>query len=157
MQSTHSSVSFMFTPTSPTHPLASFQNGLGCTLLQHNTLHALLPSPTPRQECSPVGRELAPHRLRLAGCTLGARQRRGFSPQLLRATWSRPNVFISTMPTCDSRRWALLPGCDTKHNEWIARVLFELGSLIQVINSTGETSQKCELKTWQGLILNENK
>jgi len=94
---------------------------------------------------------------RLAGCTLGARQRRGFSPQLLRATWSRPNVFISTMPTCDSRRWALLPGCDTKHNEWIARVLFELGSLIQVINSTGETSQKCELKTWQGLILNENK
>ena len=35
--------------TSPTHPLASFQHGLGCTLLQHPTSHALLTSPTPCQ------------------------------------------------------------------------------------------------------------
>jgi len=35
--------------TNPTHPLASFQNGPGCTLLQHPTSPALLTSPTPRQ------------------------------------------------------------------------------------------------------------
>jgi len=54
---------FQVHTSSHTHPLASFPNGLGCTLLQHNTLHALLPSPTPRQESSPVGSALAPHRL----------------------------------------------------------------------------------------------
>ena len=37
--------------TSPTHPLASLQYGLGCTLLpsQHPTTHSLLISPTPCQ------------------------------------------------------------------------------------------------------------
>jgi len=33
----------------PTHHLASLQNGLGCTFLQHPTSRALLTSPTPRQ------------------------------------------------------------------------------------------------------------
>jgi len=33
----------------PPHPLASFQNGLGCTLLQHPTSAALLASSTPCQ------------------------------------------------------------------------------------------------------------
>jgi len=37
------------TTQTPTHPLASLQNGLGCTLLQHPTSPALLTSPTPRQ------------------------------------------------------------------------------------------------------------
>jgi len=35
--------------TSLTHPLASLQNGLGCTLLQHPTSPALLTSPIPCQ------------------------------------------------------------------------------------------------------------
>jgi len=35
--------------TSPTHPLANSQNGLGCTLLQHPTSHVLLISSTPCQ------------------------------------------------------------------------------------------------------------
>ena len=43
----HSSATITF--TKPTHPLASFQNGLGCTLLQHPTSHALLTSPAPRE------------------------------------------------------------------------------------------------------------
>jgi len=33
----------------PAHPLASLQNGLGCTLLPHHTSPALLTSPTPHQ------------------------------------------------------------------------------------------------------------
>jgi hypothetical protein len=37
-------------PNKPfTHPLASFQIGIGCTLLQHPTSPALITSPTPRQ------------------------------------------------------------------------------------------------------------
>ena len=43
----HSSATITF--TKPTHPSASFQNGLGCTLLQHPTSHALLTSPTPHE------------------------------------------------------------------------------------------------------------
>jgi len=35
--------------THPPTPWQAFKNGLGCTLLQHPTLHALLTSPTPCQ------------------------------------------------------------------------------------------------------------
>jgi len=45
---THHSPSTV-TLTFPTHSLVSFQNGLGCTLLQHTTSHALPTLPKPRQ------------------------------------------------------------------------------------------------------------
>ena len=45
MPTTHLTI----TPTSPTHPLASFRNGFGCTLLEHPTSQVLLTSPNPRQ------------------------------------------------------------------------------------------------------------
>ena len=98
----------------PIHTLASFQNGLGCTLLQHLTSDALLTSLTPPlvKESSCVGRVLAP----LVGCTLGARWRRGFSPGLPRATRSRLNqwemFFFTLFPTSGSRRLTLCPSCD---------------------------------------------
>jgi len=38
-----------YSQNTPKHPLASFQTGLGCTLLQHPTSPALLTSPTPHQ------------------------------------------------------------------------------------------------------------
>jgi len=49
-RSTQFSSNFTSILTAPSyHPLTSFQNGLGCTLLQHSTSPALLTSPTPRQ------------------------------------------------------------------------------------------------------------
>ena len=52
----------MTTLTTPTHPLASFQNNLGFTLLQHATLQALPPPPPLAKEISSVGPVLSLHR-----------------------------------------------------------------------------------------------
>ena len=119
------------------------------------------PPPHLAKESSSVGRVPAPHRLVLVGCTLGARRRRGFNPELPLARRSRPNrekcqnIHFSTCgshrstfsPTCANtsrhcRRSAFSPTCSWKKN-W---EIFDIKSATKNKTNAKTSGGKCDLR-----------